>query len=118
MKFTKDKARRFEWRGLKGWAYNSREDFPSANATYFEVTGKHGRVKTRKSDRIYLVLKGKGIFEIDGIQSKVQENDVIIVPKNTPYDYWPSSNKIELFLVHTPAFSPEAEINLEGGVNE
>ena len=113
MKFTLKKAFKFGWEGLEGWAYNSKDDFPHANAVYFEVTRSHGKVKTTKSDRIYLVLDGQGEFIIDGKIISVEKTDVIIVPKNTPYDYKAIKGTLKLFLVHCPAFDPEAEIKLE-----
>ena len=39
----------------------------------------------------------------------VKKTDVIIIPHNTPYDY---SGKMKLFLVHTPPWNEEAEVNL------
>jgi len=113
MKFTLKKAFKFGWEGLKGWAYNSRGDFPNASAAYFEVTGSHGKVKTTKSDRIYLVLDGQGEFTIDGKIIPVEKTDVVIVPKNTPYDYKATKGTLKLFLVHCPAFDPEADVKLE-----
>lgn len=113
MKFTKDNAKKFGWEGIEGWAYNSKDDFPNASAACFEVTGKHGKVKTTKNDRVYLVLEGKGEFIINGKTIPVEETDVIIVPKNTPYDYRATEGTMKLFLVHCPAFDPEADIKLE-----
>ncbi len=110
MKFEKKDARVFGWRGLKGWAYNSKEDFPTASAAYIEVTGKHGKIKTTKSDKIYFIISGKGKFIINGKETQVKKTDVVIIPKNTPYDY---SGKMKLFLVDTPAFDPECEVKLE-----
>lgn len=110
MKFKLEEAYRFGWRGLKGWAYNSKEDFERASAAYFEVDGSHGKCKTRKSDRVYLVLEGEGEFIIDGKTIEVEQTDVIIVPKKTPYDY---KGKMKLFLVHTPAYEPEDDVKLE-----
>jgi len=112
MKFTLDKALEFGWDGLKAWAYNSKEDFSRASAAYFEVTGSHGKTKTSKSDRIYLVLEGQGEFIINDKAISVQKSDVIIVPKNTPYDYKATKGTLKLFLVHSPAFDPDAEVAL------
>jgi len=110
MKFRLKEAYKFGWEGLKGWAYNSKSDFENASAAYFEVDGSHGKVKTTKSDRVYLVLEGSGEFIIDGKVIQVEKMDVIIVPKNTPYDY---KGKMKLFLVHCPAFNQDAEAKLE-----
>ncbi|MEK7096202.1 MAG: methyltransferase domain-containing protein [Patescibacteria group bacterium] len=114
MKFTKSNARETGWDGLKLWVYNSKEDFPNASAAYFEVTKAHGRIKTTKSNRVYYVLGGEGVFDIDGEKNKAQEGDVFIVPKNTPYDYWATDGTVlRLFLVDAPAFDPKHEVKLD-----
>lgn len=95
---------------MKGWAYNSKEDFPRASGVYFEVDGAHGKVKTTLSDRVYYVLEGKGEFIINDEIIPVEATDVVIVSKNTPYNY---RGKMKLFLVHTPAFDPVHEVKLE-----
>jgi mannose-6-phosphate isomerase-like protein (cupin superfamily) len=110
MKFKLKNAFQFGWEGLKGWAYNSKDDFPNASAAYFEVNGAHGKIKTTESDRIYFVVEGKGEFVINGKGIPVEKTDVIIVPKNTPYDY---NGIMKLFLIHSPAYDPEAEMKLE-----
>ena len=112
MKFSLKKAKKFGWKGIEGLAYNSKEDFAGVSAAYFEVTGSHGKTKTAKSDRIYLVLEGKGKFIIKGRVTSVQKMDVIIVPKNTPYDYRSDGGVMKLFLVHCPAFDQSAETKL------
>lgn len=113
LKFKLKNAQKFGWKGLKGLSYSSKEDFKRASAAMFEVTGRHGKIKTLVSDRIYLVLKGKGEFIINGKIVPIDKNDVIIVPKNTPYDYRAVKGKLKLFLVHTPAFDNKKEVKLE-----
>lgn len=95
---------------MKAWAYNSKEAFANASAAYFEVTGSHGKVKTTISDRVYFVIEGVGEFEIDDNIFEVKEKDMIIVPKNTPYDYKAKKGTLKLFLVHTPAYDRKGEI--------
>ncbi len=77
------------------------------------MNGKHGKVKSTSSDRVYLVLSGKGFFEIDGERINVEKDDVVIVPKNTPYDYGSTDAALELFLVHTPAYNRDTEVRME-----
>lgn len=113
MKFSIKDGRDFGWDGLKAKAINSKDDFANASAAYFEVTGSHGKVKTEISDRIYLVLDGEGEFTIDGQPTLVHKDDVVIVPKNTPYDYRAVNDTVlKLYLVHTPAYDPEFERKL------
>lgn len=113
MKFRLKEAFQFGWDGLKGWAYNSKDDFAGASAAYFEVEGKHGKVKSKKSDGVYYVVEGKGEFVVGGETVLVEKSEVVIVPKNTPYDYRSIEGTIKLFLVHCPAFDPEGEVKLE-----
>jgi len=113
LKFKLKDALQFEWEGLKGWAFNSEHDFERASAAMFEVRGKHGKVKSLVSDRIYLVLEGKGEFIINGESFTVEKDDVIIVPKNTPYDYKAVGETLKLYLVHVPAFDETKEVKLE-----
>lgn len=113
MKFTLDKAYKFGWKGLKGWALNSEKDFPNASTALFEVTESHGKVKTTHSDRIYFVIEGKGEFIVGKSKFNVSKHDVIIIPKNTPYDYKTRTKSLTLFLVHTPAYKEECEVKLD-----
>jgi mannose-6-phosphate isomerase-like protein (cupin superfamily) len=96
---------------LKGYAFSSKEDFERASAAYFEVEERHGMVRNLISDRIYFVLDGMGDFIIDNEKVAVQKGDVIIVPRNTNYDY---QGKLKLFLVHSPAYDPKNDIDIEG----
>ena len=113
MKFSQDDSYKFGWDGLKGWAISSRKDFDIASAAYFEVTRSHGLVKSKTSNRVYYILEGEGEFSIDGKIENVKARDVVIVPKNTPYDYRALSEVMKLFLVHTPAYNQENEVKLD-----
>lgn len=113
MKFKLENATEFGWGDLKGKAYSSAEDFEGASGALFEVTGSHGRVKTTYSDRVYIVLEGEGEFDVNGEILTVEKTDMIIIPKNTPYDYKAvNDTTLKMFLVHTPAFNPEKEIKM------
>lgn len=117
MKFTFDKAFVKEWKekGIKFWIYNSKEDFKRASGVYIEIKkgGGHGNVKTTLSDRIYYVLSGKGEFIVKGMKTKVKEGEVVIIPKNTQYDYRAAGGILKLFLVHTPAYDGDYEVRYE-----
>jgi mannose-6-phosphate isomerase-like protein (cupin superfamily) len=114
MKFTLKNAYKVGWDGWSGWAYSSKEDFKQASAIYIEVTKKHGKTMTKESDRVYYVLDGRGEFNINGKEVLVEKSDVIIVPKNTPYDYRRVGKEtLKLYLVHVPAFDPRSDVDLE-----
>ena len=71
---------------------------------------RHGLIKNIACDRLYLVLSGQGTFMIDGERLAVEETDLIIIPRGTPYDYW---GRMSLLLVHSPASIDEADVDLE-----
>jgi len=109
-KYSPNEARPFSWEGIEGQAYWTKDDFANASAATFHVTGKHGKVQSSVSDRIYFVLSGHGEFIINDEIVPVSEKDVVIIPKNTPYDY---QGTMDLFLVHTPAYDKSGEVKLE-----
>lgn len=114
MKFNKDNALKIEWEGAEAWAYSSSDDLESGSAIYFEIKTHHGKCMSKKSDRIYYIVDGQGEYEIDGKTIRVKKSDVIIVPKNTPYDYKAIKDTLlRVFLVHIPAFDPEAEVKFD-----
>ena len=110
MKFIKENARKFGWEGINGWAYFSKEEFSGMSCAYIIVEGRHGRIKNLKSDRLYFIIEGRGEFTVNGRQMKVKPGDVVVIPKNTPYDY---KGKMKVLLVDSPAFDPKADIKME-----
>lgn len=113
-KFELKDAFGFGWEGVKAKAYSDAADFKDASAVMFEVTRSHGKVKSLASNRVYLVLEGEGEFIINSEVIPVKKTDMVIVPKDTPYDYRATGGSVlKLFLIHTPAFDPEKEVKLE-----
>jgi len=75
-----------------------------------EINGKHDKIKCLKEGRIYFVVEGGGKFIVDGKGDKVSKNDLIFIPKNTPYDI---IGKMKYFLVCSPEFNPKDDISLD-----
>lgn len=105
------------WKGLAFSSYSEKTDFERASAGVFTVTTHHGKVKSLVSDRIYYIMEGEGYFIIDDEKIDVKATDVIIVPKNTVYDYYNLNGPMKLFLVHTPAYSYEDEVTYDDAQN-
>jgi mannose-6-phosphate isomerase-like protein (cupin superfamily) len=112
-KFELKEAYEFGWEGLKGKAYSDASNFKEVSASQFEVTKNHGKVKSLISNRVYLVLEGEGEFWINEEIFQVKPTDVIIVPKNTPYDYRTTKGKLKLFMIHSPAWDEKKEVKIE-----
>ena len=110
MKFSLDTAQAWSMPGLEGRSYGSKDILPTASASVIEVDGRHGKAKTAISDRVFYILEGEGEFVVGDEVFPVRSTDVIVVPKNTPFDY---SGKMKLFLVHVPAYDWDQEVSLE-----
>lgn len=79
------------------------------SAALIEINGDHGKVKCIGEDRIYFILDGEGKFIISDVESEVNPNDLIFVPKNTPYNI---IGKLKFFLICSPEFNPMDDVHL------
>lgn len=100
---------------IEVFAYNTKEDFGRASVGIVEAQGRHGRIRQPISDRVYLVLEGEGEFffgdeEGDDEIVPVTKDDVVLIPRDTVYDY---RGSMRLFLVHTPAYEQDSDIHLD-----
>ena len=96
------------------FAYNTKEDFEQASVGIVESRGRHGRIRQPISNRVYLVLEGEGEFffsdEEGDDEACRSKDDVVIVPKDTAYDY---RGQMRLFLIHTPAYEQDSNVHLD-----
>lgn len=95
---------------VKGRPIVTSSDIDRLGCGVFRTETRHGRIKNIASDRLYLVLEGQGRFTVAGEAFDVAKGDVVLVPRNTPYDY---EGQLKVFLVHSPANNDEADISLE-----
>ncbi len=87
--------------------YKINSDFSGA---LVEINGNHGSIKCLKEDRIYFVIEGNGKFIINNQENNVSANDLIFVPKETPYNI---IGKMKYFLINSPEFNPKHDVSLE-----
>ena len=87
--------------------YKINKDYSGA---LIEINGDHGRTKSLKEDRIYFILGGDGVFEIDGRKLKVNKNDLIFIPANMGYNI---IGKLKYFLVCSPEFNTKNSVSLK-----
>ena len=80
------------------------------SGSLISTKGKHGTIKCLNEDRIYFILKGKGKFIIANKEESVKKNDLVFIPKNTPYDI---IGKLKYFLICSPEFNSKDDIFLE-----
>ena len=91
---------------MKITEYKINSDFSGA---LIEIDGEHGEIMTTREDRIYFILEGSGKFVIEKEEKIVAPNDLVFVPKNTPYNI---IGKMKYFLVCSPEFKPESDISI------
>jgi mannose-6-phosphate isomerase-like protein (cupin superfamily) len=55
--------------------------------TSVELSGRHRRLKTRRSTRAYYVLAGLARFTVgDGEPFEARSGELVVVPRDTPYE--------------------------------
>jgi mannose-6-phosphate isomerase-like protein (cupin superfamily) len=113
MKFKKPKEVSFEYDGVKGWNYNTKEDFGNISVCYAEIKEPFGKVKSEISDRLYYILEGEVEFVVNGEKFNLGKEEVLIVPKNTVYSYFPKSEVVKLLEVNSPSFDSDYDVKLE-----
>ena len=99
MKISNNTSVREDWDDVKSWNY--RLDSQNRSVVYAELAGVHGEVKSKDVERIYYIVSGKGEFYIDGKIVTVESGDVLTVPMQTRYNYWPIADsvlKVVLFM--------------------
>ena len=70
----------------------------------------HPRARSNKSDKIYFCLQGALSFRIEGQEVALQNQDLLLIPKNEWFDYRnDNADTAQLLLVHLPPFEIEDE---------
>lgn len=110
MIFTKDKAYKFDKVGIKGWVYGLNKEYPKANICMIETSKGHQTViKSTKHPWIYFIIKGKGEFWINGKFESCETEDLVYVPKDTPFFY---KGRLKMLLITVPQWEEKYEVTL------
>jgi mannose-6-phosphate isomerase-like protein (cupin superfamily) len=110
MKLTLKDGVPFEVGGVQGYAVTSTVGITSGDVASLKVEGRHGRVKTTLSDRFYYIVSGTGTFDVGDSTFKVERGELIVVPRDTPYDF---EGTMELVMFCSPAFDLSKEVFME-----
>jgi len=101
----------FDFGGLK-----IRELTPSAlseaSIAEIEVASgcSHQRARSNKSDKLYVCLQGAVSFRVEGQDVALDNQDLLLIPKNEWFDYRnDNAETARLLLLHIPPFDIEAE---------
>ena len=78
------------------------EHGPDLSLTWVRLTGRHRRLWTERSTRVYYVLDGTATFQLgDAPELEVAAGDTIVVPRGTPYAF---AGQMTYLVVNAPAF--------------
>jgi len=70
--------------------------------TWVRLDGRHRRLRTDRSTRVYYVLEGEATFIVgDAPEFRAGEDDTVVVPAGTPYEFW---GEMTYLVVNGPAF--------------
>lgn len=83
---------------------------PDFSAAYVEINGNHGKLKCLNEDRIYFIVEGEGKFIVNEEETSITTQDLVFIPKNTPYNLIGS---FKYLLICSPEFNPEDDIFLK-----
>lgn len=103
--YTNSEAKKFSKHGIDITVYN--EGVSSANTSHVFVKKGHlQEFYDVKSHYIYYIIKGEGIFVLNGEQVVAKATDLVVIPPNTKIHYF---GNMEMVLTVTPAFKEENE---------
>ena len=103
-KYSLPEKKSFETEDILGFAYSDANNNPNVEAMRIIADGHSGKATTGDYDRVYLVLFGEGEFTVGEETFSVVKDDVVVLPKNTNYEY---RGSMELFEVNAPAYPVE-----------
>jgi mannose-6-phosphate isomerase-like protein (cupin superfamily) len=72
------------------------------SVTWVRLAGRHRRLRTDRSARVYYVLQGSAVFVVgDGPELEARKDDVVVVPRGVAYEFW---GEMTYLVVNAPAF--------------
>lgn len=100
----------FSQRGLEGFRY----PLENKELEVYQVAVTRGHdniIISKRCTHIYYVLRGNGIFSIDGADEKARAGDLVEIPPGVEYCY---SGRMELLLIMQPPWFEGNEVVVRG----
>jgi mannose-6-phosphate isomerase-like protein (cupin superfamily) len=73
------------------------------SVTWVRLDGRHRRLRTDRSTRVYYVLDGRATFVLgDDPPFELGKDDAVVVPRGVPYEFW---GEMTYLVVNGPAFA-------------
>jgi len=72
------------------------------SVTWVELAGRHRRLRTERSTRVYYILRGSATFVLgDAPGLEAREGDAVVVPRATSYEF---EGEVTYLVLNAPAF--------------
>lgn len=94
IKLSRKDAKPYGRIGVRAFNYPLPDVNGGSSVIYAELTGEHGERTIGARARLYYILDGHGEFVVNGEKTSVVSGDVIVIPPNGVYNYWPTKNTI------------------------
>jgi mannose-6-phosphate isomerase-like protein (cupin superfamily) len=80
----------------------SEEFGPDVSVTWVQIAGRHRRLRSERSARVYAVLTGVLTFQVgDDEPARVSPGELIVIPRAAPYELAGTGSYL---VVNAPAF--------------
>ena len=80
------------------------------SVTWVRLAGRHRRLRTDRSTRLYYIVEGDGWFVLgEEPEVAIHAGDVVVVPRGTTYAL---GGELTYLVVNGPAFAPGDDIYL------
>lgn len=87
------------------------EQGPDLSVTWVQLAGRHRRLRTDRSTRVYAVLSGVLTVQVrDEEPARAGSGDLVVVPRGTPYDLVGTATYL---VINAPAFVPGDDVYLD-----
>jgi mannose-6-phosphate isomerase-like protein (cupin superfamily) len=75
---------------------------PDISATWVRLGGRHRRLRTDHSTRVYHVLDGRATFQVgEEPPFEIETGDTVVVPRGAPYEF---AGEMTYLVMNGPAF--------------
>ncbi|MBN2556682.1 MAG: cupin domain-containing protein [Anaerolineales bacterium] len=112
MLIPKDSVKPIDFRGLIIHDYNAEVQTDSSLAVV-DVPPQAGHpvaMSTRSEEKLYYVIEGSVCFDLEGVESTLNQGDGCVVKRKEEFSYRnESAEPARLILVHTPSFDMDCE---------
>lgn len=84
---------------------------PDISVTWVQIDGRHRKMRSDHTTRVYYFLDGTGEFKLgDGQPFGVAKDDMVVIPKGTPYEF---TGTLTYLVMNGPAFKQGDDVVME-----